>query len=90
MPRRSDWRHYIPRVFAILLTLLGLFCAIEAIGSASRSGLRPLRDVLDAVLIPNNGNLAYAAVVFLLAAAIARRKRVAWRIILWVTCVQLA
>ena len=90
MSRRSDWRHYIPRVFAILLTLLGLFCAIEAIGSAFRSGLRPLRDVLDAVLIPNNGNLAYAAVVFLLAAAIARRKRVAWRIILWITCVQLA
>jgi lysyl-tRNA synthetase class 2 len=90
MSRTSDWRHYIPRVFAILLTLLGLFCAIEAIGSAFRSGLRPLRDVLDAVLIPNNGNLAYAAVVFLLAAAIARRKRIAWRIILWVTCVQLA
>src|SRR3954470_18070661 len=81
MSRLSGWRRLVPRAYGIALALIAAFCAIEALSSAFRRGARPVRDAIDAVLIPANGNLAYAVFVGLLAAAIARRKRIAWRLL---------
>src|SRR5690348_3305290 len=82
MSRLSGWRRLVPRVYGTALAIVAAFCAIEAFSSAFRNGARPVRDIIDAILIPANGNLAYAAFVGLLAAAAARRKRVAWRLML--------
>jgi Transmembrane region of lysyl-tRNA synthetase/Phosphatidylglycerol lysyltransferase, C-terminal len=77
-------RGYVPRIYSIGLTLLGLFCALEAISGAFRRTARPVRAVADSLVLPATGNLAYAAVILLLAAAVARRKKVARRILLWI------
>ncbi len=75
------WRARIPRIYSVALTLIGLFCALQALVSPFRRVARPVRDFVGNVFIPASGNLAYAAVVLLVAAAIARRKRIAWRIL---------
>ncbi len=77
-------RRRVPRVYSIALTILGLFCALEAISAAFRRTARPVRAIADSLVLPATGNLAYAAVVLLLAAAVARRKKVARRILVWV------
>jgi lysyl-tRNA synthetase, class II len=79
----------VPRIYSIALTLIGLFCTIEAINAAFRRTARPVRDAIGSVFIPAGGNLAYAAVLFLLAAAVARRKRIAWRLLIFFLGLQL-
>ena len=79
----------MPQIYSIALTLIGLFCAIEAISSPFRRSVKPVRDVIANVFVPADGNLAYAAVVLLLAAALARRKRIAWRILVFFLGLQL-
>ncbi len=89
MAAGKSFSRRVPQLYSIALTLIGLFCFIEAISSAFRRTARPVRDAIGSVFIPAGGNLAYAAVVFLLAAAVARRKRVAWRILLFFLGLQL-
>jgi lysyl-tRNA synthetase class 2 len=80
-PARSGWRRHVPRAFAILLRTVAVLCALAAVSSAFRSGSQPVREAVDNLLIPAPANLAYAVFVAALAAALRRRKRVAYRVL---------
>ncbi|MEU3949524.1 bifunctional lysylphosphatidylglycerol synthetase/lysine--tRNA ligase LysX [Streptomyces sp. NPDC029526] len=68
----------VPQVFAVFFAALGALCVLLAVIPPLRTGLRPLTDVLELLLVPVSANLAYAVFLFLLAAATAARKRIAW------------
>jgi lysyl-tRNA synthetase class 2 len=76
----TNGRKYVPRFFAVLLTVVAVLCALAAVRFGY--GQQYLRRFVDEVIVPAPANLAYAAFVGLLAAAVARRKRVAWWILL--------
>ncbi|MEW2284072.1 bifunctional lysylphosphatidylglycerol synthetase/lysine--tRNA ligase LysX [Streptomyces sp. NPDC047841] len=76
----------VPQAFATLVAALGLLCALLAVVSPLRRPLRPLVRTLDQLLIPISDNLAYAVFLFLLAGALAARKKIAW----WLVAVCLA
>ncbi|KOV64663.1 bifunctional lysylphosphatidylglycerol synthetase/lysine--tRNA ligase LysX [Streptomyces sp. MMG1121] len=69
---------WVPEAFAALFAALGLLCALLALFEPLRRLLRPVAHTLDALLVPISANLAYAVFLFLLAGAIAARKKVAW------------
>jgi lysyl-tRNA synthetase, class II len=75
-----DWRERVPTFFAVLLTIVAVFCTLGALRFGM--GQQPARRILDSLIVPAPANLAYAAFVALLAAATARRKRVAWWIMI--------
>lgn len=77
---RRDWRERVPTFFAVLLTVVAVLCTLGALRFGM--GQQPARRFLDEVIIPAPANLAYAAFVALLAAATARRKRLAWWILI--------
>src|SRR5262245_25778518 len=77
----ARWRARVPRIFSIALGLTALLCTVAAISGAWRSGTQPVRQLIDTLLIPAPSNLAYAAFVGVLAAATARRKRVAFAVL---------
>ncbi|MFC4110724.1 bifunctional lysylphosphatidylglycerol synthetase/lysine--tRNA ligase LysX [Micromonospora zhanjiangensis] len=77
-PSRPDWRRHVPRAFAILMRTVAVISALAAVSAAFRLGMQPIRATIDALLIPVPANLAYAVFVGALAAAIRRRKRVAY------------
>ncbi|MGW5849612.1 bifunctional lysylphosphatidylglycerol synthetase/lysine--tRNA ligase LysX [Streptomyces sp. NPDC055254] len=60
---------------------LGLLCALLALSPALRRLLRHVVRFLDLVVVPVSANLAYAVFLFLLAAALGTRKKVAWWIV---------
>ena len=74
----KGWRRFVPRVFGTILWIVAIICALAAIGRAFRSGMQPIRQTLDVLLIPAPANLAYAVFLAMLAAATLSRKRVAW------------
>src|SRR5437762_5432118 len=76
-PRRR-WTAAMPKVFGVLLTIFALASAIGAVGGALSVRMQPVRDVVLLLLLPVPANLGYAAFVAVLAAGIARRKRVAF------------
>ncbi|MFE0102094.1 bifunctional lysylphosphatidylglycerol synthetase/lysine--tRNA ligase LysX [Streptomyces sp. NPDC059009] len=76
----------VPEGFAAFFGTLGLFCAILAVIPPLRRLLRPVVDALELVTVPVSANLAYAVFLFLLAAATASRKKVAWWLVVWYTC----
>ncbi|RKE11655.1 bifunctional lysylphosphatidylglycerol synthetase/lysine--tRNA ligase LysX [Catellatospora citrea] len=73
-----NWREKVPRVFAILIACIAAISALAAVGGALGHSTQPVRRILDDVLIPVPANLAYAAFMAVLAAATARRKKIAW------------
>ncbi|SHN21511.1 bifunctional lysylphosphatidylglycerol synthetase/lysine--tRNA ligase LysX [Streptomyces yunnanensis] len=76
----TGWRRFrrrVPNGFAILFSLLGLFCALTALIGPLRRALHSTIYWLDTLTIPVTPNFAYAAFLFLLAAAMTARKRVA-------------
>ncbi|HVK24441.1 MAG TPA: bifunctional lysylphosphatidylglycerol synthetase/lysine--tRNA ligase LysX [Actinokineospora sp.] len=73
---------WVPRVFAWVLTAVAVLCALAAVSAAVRRGSQPVRETVDAWLIPAPANLAYAAFLALLAGAVARRKRAAYWILI--------
>ncbi|WP_412542657.1 bifunctional lysylphosphatidylglycerol synthetase/lysine--tRNA ligase LysX [Longispora sp. K20-0274] len=77
-PPPRSWRRYVPKVFAALLTLVAVLSALSALSSALGRGVHPVRWFVDTLILPAPANLGYALLVALLAAAIARRKRIAW------------
>jgi lysyl-tRNA synthetase, class II len=76
--RGTGWRGRVPSVFAGVLTVLALFCAASAVSLAFDVRAQPVRAMIDALLLPAPANLAYAALVAVLAAAVGRRKRVGY------------
>ncbi|MGQ5633683.1 MULTISPECIES: bifunctional lysylphosphatidylglycerol synthetase/lysine--tRNA ligase LysX [unclassified Streptomyces] len=69
---------WVPEAFATLFAALGLLCALLALVEPLRRLLHPVARALDLVLVPISANLAYAVFLFLLGAATAARKKVAW------------
>ncbi|MCS0606150.1 bifunctional lysylphosphatidylglycerol synthetase/lysine--tRNA ligase LysX [Streptomyces sp. LP11] len=68
----------VPGGFAALFSALGLLCALLAVIAPLRGPLRPVARTVDLLLAPVSANLAYAVFLFLLAAATAARKKIAW------------
>ncbi|MBY8873445.1 bifunctional lysylphosphatidylglycerol synthetase/lysine--tRNA ligase LysX [Micromonospora sp. PLK6-60] len=81
MTARRDWRRQVPRVFATLLWVLATVCALAALSSAFRADVQPVRTFIDTLLLPAPANLAYAVFLGTLAAAVLRRKRLAYRVL---------
>ncbi|CAM5434195.1 MULTISPECIES: bifunctional lysylphosphatidylglycerol synthetase/lysine--tRNA ligase LysX [Streptomyces] len=80
----------VPNGFAIFFSLLGLFCAVTALIGPLRRGLKPVIYWLDTLTIVVEPNLAYAVFLFLLAAAMTARKRVAlWFAVVYMVLVTL-
>lgn len=77
MRQRHGWTSRVPTVFSTGLTVLAVLCAIAAISEAAFMRSQPIREVIDNLLIPAPANLGYAAFVGVLAASVARRKRIA-------------
>ncbi|MEV7284865.1 bifunctional lysylphosphatidylglycerol synthetase/lysine--tRNA ligase LysX [Streptomyces sp. NPDC093252] len=77
-PRPDRGLGRVPEGFALFFGALGLLCALLALIPPLRVALRPVVHALDTVIVPVSANLAYAVFLFLLAAATAARKRVAW------------
>ncbi|WP_079143550.1 bifunctional lysylphosphatidylglycerol synthetase/lysine--tRNA ligase LysX [Streptomyces luteocolor] len=75
---RGGFLGRVPEGFAAFFGTLGIFCAVLAVIAPLRRLLRPVTEALDLVTVPVSANLAYAVFLFLLAAATAARKKVAW------------
>ncbi|MFC7309649.1 bifunctional lysylphosphatidylglycerol synthetase/lysine--tRNA ligase LysX [Streptomyces monticola] len=80
-PRDPGWLGRVPEVFGTFFALLGVYCAAIAIIAPLRRLLLPVTRGLDHATVPVSGNLAYAVFLFLLAAACASRKTIAWRLV---------
>jgi lysyl-tRNA synthetase class 2 len=72
------WRERVPSVLAGALTVLAVLCAVAAISAAFYHRTQWARVAVDEMLAPAPANLGYAAFVGVLAAGVARRKRVAF------------
>ncbi|MGI5460084.1 bifunctional lysylphosphatidylglycerol synthetase/lysine--tRNA ligase LysX [Streptomyces sp. CA-249302] len=68
----------VPEVFAAFFGALGILCVLLAFIPPLRRLLRPVVRFLDLLIVPVSANLAYAVFLFLLAAATAARKKIAW------------
>ncbi|MCB5906386.1 bifunctional lysylphosphatidylglycerol synthetase/lysine--tRNA ligase LysX [Streptomyces pinistramenti] len=90
----TGWRRFrrrVPNGFAIIFSVLGLFCAITALFGPLRRGLHPVIYWLDTLTIPVAPNFAYAVFLFLLGAAMTARKQVVlWFVVAYMLLVALA
>ncbi|WP_328552124.1 MULTISPECIES: bifunctional lysylphosphatidylglycerol synthetase/lysine--tRNA ligase LysX [unclassified Streptomyces] len=77
-PPRDGFLSKVPEGFAAFFGAIGLLCALLAFIPPVRALLRPVVRFLDLLIIPVSANLAYAVFLFLLAAATAARKKIAW------------
>jgi lysyl-tRNA synthetase, class II len=81
LPTRPGPWSWVPSYLSGFLTFVAVLCAVAAVSEPFRREMRPFRWVIDQFLVPAPANLAYAAFVAILAAAVARRKRVAYRLV---------
>lgn len=82
----ATWRRYVPRIFGTIMWIVAIVSGISAIGRIFRSDVQPIRETIDALIIPAPANIAYAVFLAALATATLRRKRVAW----WVLTIYFA
>ncbi|MFD8981009.1 bifunctional lysylphosphatidylglycerol synthetase/lysine--tRNA ligase LysX [Streptomyces sp. NPDC059564] len=78
---RNRFLNRVPDAFGAFFGSLGLLCALLALSPTLRRLLRPVVDFLDDFVVPVSANLAYAVFLFLLAAALGMRKKIAWWIV---------
>jgi len=69
---------YVPRIFGTIMWIVAIVSGVSAIGRIFRAGVQPIRETIDALIIPAPANIAYAVFLAVLATATLRRKRVAW------------
>jgi lysyl-tRNA synthetase class 2 len=74
----DGWRARVPAVLAGALAVLAVLCAVAAVSAAFYHRTQWVRITVDELLAPAPANLGYAAFVGVLAAGVARRKRVAF------------
>jgi lysyl-tRNA synthetase class 2 len=74
-------RKHVPRIFAIFLAFIAALSALGALGGALGRRAVQIREALENVLVLTPLNLGFATALAVLAAATARRKRVAFWII---------
>ncbi len=89
-PRDPGWRSRVPTFFATTLTILATVCAIAAVSEAAGQRIHPVRMIVNGLLLPAPANLGYATLVAVLAAGVARRKRVAYFFLLIYFALQFA
>ncbi|MGW2783063.1 bifunctional lysylphosphatidylglycerol synthetase/lysine--tRNA ligase LysX [Streptomyces populi] len=77
-PPGNDFLGKVPEGFATFFAAIGMLCTLLAFIPPLRALLRPVVRFLDLLIIPVSANLAYAVFLFLLAAATAARKKIAW------------
>jgi lysyl-tRNA synthetase class 2 len=75
--RRGGWRGQIPNIFTGILVAVALLCAFSAVSQVFVHRIQLIRGVVNNLLLPAPANLGYAALMVVLAAGVARRKRVA-------------
>ncbi|MEV0650477.1 bifunctional lysylphosphatidylglycerol synthetase/lysine--tRNA ligase LysX [Phytomonospora sp. NPDC050363] len=80
----------VPKLFAALLAVVAFLSTLAAFGSALRHRTGSIREAIEWVFVPVPANLAYAAFVAIVATAVARRKRLAWWLLVVYFFVQLA
>jgi lysyl-tRNA synthetase, class II len=80
-PRRAAVRAAVPRVTAAVLAVIATLCGVAALAPMARGALAGVLDVIDHTVLGASPNLPYAVFLALLAAATARRKRVAFWIL---------
>jgi lysyl-tRNA synthetase class 2 len=74
----------VPSVFGTVLTVLAVLCAVAAVSLVFQQRMQPVRDTIDALLVPAPANLGYAAFIGVLAAGVTHRKRVAyWMLVIY-------
>ncbi|MFI5617265.1 bifunctional lysylphosphatidylglycerol synthetase/lysine--tRNA ligase LysX [Streptomyces sp. NPDC051567] len=78
---RGRFLNRVPDGFGAFFAALGLLCAVLALFPALRRLLHYVVRFLDEIIVPVSANLAYAVFLFLLAAALGARKKVAWWIV---------
>ncbi|MFD9568310.1 bifunctional lysylphosphatidylglycerol synthetase/lysine--tRNA ligase LysX [Streptomyces sp. NPDC059982] len=78
---RNRFLNRVPDAFGAFFGSLGLLCALLSLSPTLRGLLRPVVDFLDDFVVPVSANLAYAVFLFLLAAALGMRKKIAWWIV---------
>ncbi|MER6214116.1 bifunctional lysylphosphatidylglycerol synthetase/lysine--tRNA ligase LysX [Streptomyces sp. NPDC001674] len=78
---RSRFLNRVPDAFGAFFGTLGLLCTLLALSPVVRGLLRPVVRFLDDFVVPVSENLAYAVFLFLLAAALGIRKKIAWWIV---------
>ncbi|MET8751195.1 bifunctional lysylphosphatidylglycerol synthetase/lysine--tRNA ligase LysX [Streptomyces sp. NPDC004667] len=78
---RNRFLNRVPDAFGAFFGTLGLLCALLALSPTLRRLLRAVVDFLDDFVVPVSANLAYAVFLFLLAAALGMRKKIAWWIV---------
>ncbi|CAM5472654.1 lysylphosphatidylglycerol biosynthesis bifunctional protein LysX [Streptomyces avidinii] len=79
---RNRFLNRVPDGFGAFFGALGLLCALLALSPTLRRLLRHIVRFLDLIVVPVSANLAYAVFLFLLAAALGTRKKVAWWIVI--------
>ncbi|WP_338597407.1 bifunctional lysylphosphatidylglycerol synthetase/lysine--tRNA ligase LysX [Saccharopolyspora sp. SCSIO 74807] len=84
----SGWHARVPRAAAGALLLIALLSVASAVGLAVTGGIQPVRRIVDDFVFPAPPNLAYAAFLVVLAAALERRKHVAYRLLLLILVLQ--
>ncbi|MFB7170536.1 bifunctional lysylphosphatidylglycerol synthetase/lysine--tRNA ligase LysX [Streptomyces sp. NPDC056254] len=75
---RSRFLNRVPDGFGAFFGTIGLLCALLSLSPALRRILRHVVRFLDLIVVPVSANLAYAVFLFLFAAALGTRKKVAW------------
>lgn len=78
---RNRFLNRVPDGFGAFFGALGLLCALLALSPTLRRLLRHVVRFIDLIVVPVSANLAYAVFLFLLAAALGTRKKVAWWIV---------
>ncbi|MCB5180704.1 bifunctional lysylphosphatidylglycerol synthetase/lysine--tRNA ligase LysX [Streptomyces antimicrobicus] len=78
---RNRFLNRVPDAFGAFFGALGLLCALLALSPTLRRLLGPVVRFLDIFVVPVSANLAYAVFLFLLAAALGIRKKIAWWIV---------
>ncbi|MFD9334340.1 bifunctional lysylphosphatidylglycerol synthetase/lysine--tRNA ligase LysX [Streptomyces sp. NPDC060028] len=78
---RNRFLNRVPDAFGAFFGTLGLLCALLSLSPTLRRLLRHIVRFLDEIVVPVSANLAYAVFLFLLAAALGTRKKVAWWIV---------
>lgn len=75
---RSHFLNRVPDGFGAFFGTIGLLCALLSLSPTLRRLLRHVVRFLDLIVVPVSANLAYAVFLFLFAAALGTRKKVAW------------